>query len=279
MRRTLWDWFYFCSLRNDNPGVYAAGKLLARAQASDPLALYAFLQALGGRHRPAGQRMTASVVSIAQSQAKDDTPPLAQDELDHVLQCFRGLRARRPELAQTQILQHVDVELKRAKRVDDREQFYREVTAGATQLGQIAGAMNLAAPRGDADALMLLADRLDRLQTGRATMAFAAGGFYFAGAARSIGQGMSVCAAEGTCRCAAAARPSAARAATQTGTAIARRGPGRPGAPGRSTGCHQHADLVRRDRPFHQDQLAQAQRIPGRDRDFAAAHGIRALQA
>ena len=88
------------------------------------------------------------------------------------MECYRGLRARRPELAQAQILQYVDDELKRAKRVDDEEKFYRDAIAGATQLGQIAGAFNLAAARGDADALILLADRLDRLQTGRSTATF-----------------------------------------------------------------------------------------------------------
>ena len=87
------------------------------------------------------------------------------------MECYRGLRARRPELAQAQILQYVDDELKRAKRVDDEEKFYREAIAGATQLGQIAGVFSLAAARGDADALIMLADRLERLQTGRSTTA------------------------------------------------------------------------------------------------------------
>ena len=190
--RALWDWFYLCLMRNDNPGIYAAGRLLARSLATDPLALWAFLQSLGGRHRPVGQRIIVSAASSTDQ--KDDTPPLDQDELDHVMECYRGLRARRPELAQAQILQFVDVELKRAQRKGDEEKFYRDAIAGATQLGQIAGVFNLAAPRGDADALILLADRLDGLQNGRTTTGFVTAGFYFYGAARAIGQGMSVCA-------------------------------------------------------------------------------------
>ena len=179
-------------MRNDNPGAYAAGKTLSRSLATDPLALWACLQSLGGRQRPVGQRVVIPVSAAARQ--KDDTPPLDQRELDHVMECYRGLRARRPELAQAQILQYVDDELKRAKRVDDEEKFYREAVAGATQVGQIAGVLNLAAARGDADAMILLADRLDRLQSGTSIGAFATAGFYFYGTARSMGQGMSVCA-------------------------------------------------------------------------------------
>ena len=29
--RALWDWFYLCMMRNDNPGVYSAGKMLSSA--------------------------------------------------------------------------------------------------------------------------------------------------------------------------------------------------------------------------------------------------------
>ncbi len=31
-----WDWFYLCLLRSDNAGVFAAGKSLSRAAATDP---------------------------------------------------------------------------------------------------------------------------------------------------------------------------------------------------------------------------------------------------
>ena len=155
------------------------------------MALWAYLQSLGGRQRPVGQRIVVS--SISANVQTDDTPPLVKDELDHVMECYRGLRARRPELAQGQILQFVDDELKRAKRFDDEEKFYRDVIAGAAQLGQIGGAFNLAAARGDVNSLTLLSDRLDRLQAGRSTSAFSIAGFYFY-RQRSIGQGMSVCA-------------------------------------------------------------------------------------
>ena len=45
---------------------------------------------------------------------------------------------RRPELAQSDIIQNVSKELIRAKRLDEEERFYRESVAGATQVGQIS---------------------------------------------------------------------------------------------------------------------------------------------
>ena len=98
-----------------------------------------------------------------------------------MLACFRSLQARRPELAQAEILQYVDDELKRAKRGDEEERFYREVVAGATQIGQVAAALNMAARRGDVDGLVELAERYERLQAGRSTPGFTTGSFTFAG--------------------------------------------------------------------------------------------------
>ncbi len=83
---------------------------------------------------------------------KDDTPPLDKNELDHVLQCYRSLQARRPDLAAGFLLSIAE-ELKRAKSVDEAERFYREAIAGATQLAQIDGAFILAASRGDTECL------------------------------------------------------------------------------------------------------------------------------
>ncbi|MFI5456257.1 MAG: DUF1583 domain-containing protein [Isosphaerales bacterium] len=189
--RSLWDWFHLCLLRYDNAAAFEAGKILSRAAPTDPLALWAYLYSVGGRERGLGQR---NYVSQRGEQQKDNTPPLEPAELDHVLACYASLRTRRPELAQAQVLQHVSKELKRAKRVEEEERFYRDTVAGATQLAQIAGAFGLAAERGDALGLIQLADRFERLQSGRASQYYYTGTFYFAGPGPSIGQGMSVCA-------------------------------------------------------------------------------------
>ena len=76
---------------------------------------------------PIGQRTVITQIR----NVEDNVPPLDRAELDHVLACFRSLQARRPELAQAEILQYVDDELKRAKRGDEEDRFYREVVAGA----------------------------------------------------------------------------------------------------------------------------------------------------
>ena len=68
-------------------------------------------------------------------QPKDHTPPLDNDELEHVLACYQALRTRRPELAQAQILQNVADELRRAKQTDEGERFYRDAIAGADATG------------------------------------------------------------------------------------------------------------------------------------------------
>ncbi len=187
--RAVWDWYYSCLLRYDNVGAFAAGKLLSRSAPNDPLALWAYLNSAGGRDQAAGQRN--AVVIRPGEQPKDSTPPLEAAELDHVMMCFRSLKARRPELAQAQILQNVLKELKRARRADEEERLYRESIDGATQLGQIASAIGLAAEKGDVDGLLSLCDRYERLQGARGQQYYSAVSFYFQGPALSIGQCMT----------------------------------------------------------------------------------------
>ncbi len=190
--RDLWDWFYLCEMRYDNAGAFAAARALTRAAPTDPLALWAYLYATGGRHLGMGMRNYSN--ASRGSMQKDNTPPLDKDELEHVLACYRGLRTRRPELAQAQILQNVADELKRAKRPEEEERFYREAIASSAQLAQIAGAFTLAARRGDVDGLTQLLDRYERLQAGRTMSYYYTGSYYFGGPGPSISQGMSICA-------------------------------------------------------------------------------------
>ena len=107
------------------------------------------------------------------------------------MSCYQSLRVRRPELAEHVILLNVSEELKRAKRLDEEAVFYRETIAGSTRLGQIAGAFMLAAGRGDADGLIELAERYERLQTGRTSPIFTTGSFHFAGPGLAMCQGMN----------------------------------------------------------------------------------------
>ena len=149
----IWNWFYLCVMRDDNAGAFEAGRRLVEAAPGDPLALWAFLHAVGGQRNAAGPavfRLAAPATGRERRRRSDKA------EVDRVISCYRELRARRPELAQAEIIQNVSNELSWAKRLDDEERFYRETVEGATQIGQIAGALMLAAQRGDADGLIRL---------------------------------------------------------------------------------------------------------------------------
>ena len=225
--RALWDWYYLSLIRYDNTAVYEAGKGLAKVAPADPLALWAYLYAIGGRQTGLGQQY---YVYQGQDQ-RDTTPPLETDELENVLACYRSLKTRRPELVQAQILQHVFKELKRAKRVEQEEKLYREAIAGATQLAQIAGVFSLAAERGDVEGLLQLFDRFERLQTGRGTQYYNTGTFYFNGPGTALGTRHERSRrAKGIWRRPPDARPRTGRRPPQTGKAIAGRRKGRASA-------------------------------------------------
>ena len=281
--RALWDWFYLCVMRYDNAGAFAAGQAPEPRRAdrpAGPLGLSVFARAAGS-----SAWASAYYVTPAAHEPKDNTPPLDKDELDHVLACYRALRARRPELAQAQILQNVANELKRAKRVDEEERFYREAIAGATQLGQIAGAFSLAARAGRRrrpdPALRPLRAAPDR--AGR-TPYYYTGSFYFSGPGLSLSPGHErLRRPEGVRRRPQAARP---RAGRRCGAGIERQSPG-AAAPRTTrvlalTGQLQSPvpDLGRQDVT---DTCAIAFPLPNEylddDGDPGPAHGVRALQA
>jgi tetratricopeptide (TPR) repeat protein len=195
--RALWDWFYVCQVKYDNAGVYTAAKALVRAAPADPVAQWAYLYSLGARHLLPGREYAFRQLNpnIGQNIGQEGSiPALDKAELDEMLACYQSMRARRPELAQSLVMMHVADELRRAGRVDDEQRFYREAIDGSTQIGQVAGAIVLATRRGDADALILLADRYERLQTGRTATVYNTGLFTFASPAGAISQGMSICA-------------------------------------------------------------------------------------
>ncbi len=188
--QALWEWFYLCEMRFDNAGAYKAARDLTRATPTDPLALWAYLYTLGGRQLGLGSRY----YNYSGRDSLNNAPPLEKDELDHVMACYQALRARRPELAQAQVLQNVSDELKRAKRTADEERFYRDAVAQSQQFAQVAGAFTLAARRGDVEGLCQLLDRYERLQSGRKSSYYYTGSYYFAGPGPALSEGMSVCA-------------------------------------------------------------------------------------
>ena len=106
-------------------------------RADDPVAMWAYLHALGARNTPLGERYFGR----RRGRPEENVTSLEKSEVDRVISCYRELRARRPELAQAEIIQNVSNELKSAKRLEEENRFYQEVLDGAAQIGQIAGAL------------------------------------------------------------------------------------------------------------------------------------------
>ncbi len=186
--RAVWNLFYLCAVRDDHAGVLESARKLSEGAPHDPLAAWAFLYALGARNTPFGQRFVMRVL-----EPEESTTPLVGADLEHMLRCYKELRGRRPELAEGQIVVIVAKELRSAKREADEERFYREILGDARLIGQIAGAMDVAAERGDVEALIELSARYDRLQTGRSTTTYMTGSYGFS-PSRAFGQAMNVCA-------------------------------------------------------------------------------------
>jgi len=187
--RAHWDWYLICLVRNDFRGAYEASRDLSRAAPSDPTALWVYLSSLGSRQQGMGVRYYVA----PGSENNDGTPPLAAIELEHALSCYRALKARQPEMIKGAILNNLAVELKRAKRTEEDDRFYREAIEGAEQLPQVASVFGLAAQRGDVDGLIRLFDKYERLQAGKGgTTYILIGSFYFAGTADGMARGMSV---------------------------------------------------------------------------------------
>lgn len=157
----LWDWYWLDQIRFDYPDAYRTALELSKAAPSDPEASWAFLSATTNRRAASGQQY----YSRAGNENVDRTPPLPPEELEQLLTSYDDLRKRRPEMAQTTILQGVQTELKRAKREADADKLYREAVDTADRPEELTAALTLAGQRGDAEAIRTLSDKLERAQS------------------------------------------------------------------------------------------------------------------
>lgn len=193
--RALWDWYFFCVLRNEYSRAHEAALALSRAAPTDPFALWNYLNSLGTRVLQSGASYVRST-----GEESDSTPPLPAEELDHMMASLSAIRTRRPDLLQSSVISAVSTELKRAKRTEELERFYHEIVDQAEQSSQITAVISLAGQRGDLDAVVRLIDKLERLRSSSSTNyitgAFVSGGIYFPGTGQSISQAMSVAAGQ-----------------------------------------------------------------------------------
>lgn len=160
--RLAWDWFYLQIVR-DGSDVYEAAKDLATAAANDPGAQWAYLTNLSRRVNE-----DPNIARSAQGPGKEDTtPPLASGEIDSMLEGLQLLERRRPEWIDSNIVESVATELKRAKRTDAADALFKRTVDAANQLDDVANAMMLSADRGDVELTLRLFDKYERLLAGR----------------------------------------------------------------------------------------------------------------
>ncbi|MEO6810538.1 MAG: tetratricopeptide repeat protein, partial [Isosphaeraceae bacterium] len=124
------DWFFLQFVRQDERETYEAARALALANPADPSAQWIYLINLSGRNAPPSGTTVVTAVVTSPTNPKDDTPPLSEVEIGHVLTAFRTLQGQRPELA-IMVLDYVLAELKRAGRKEEETGLYREVINAA----------------------------------------------------------------------------------------------------------------------------------------------------
>ena len=155
--RALWDWFYACQLRFDNAALFEAARKLSRAATADPTRALGLSSCHGGQAASPGPGTLFHPAGQRSRPADRGSCPGRNSAAKHRARSYAGLlsiaQARRPDLAGAMVLINISDELKRAKRLDQEERFYREVVTGASQIGPVVGAFVLAARRGDAAGL------------------------------------------------------------------------------------------------------------------------------
>jgi tetratricopeptide (TPR) repeat protein len=162
--RPRWDFYYLQLVRSEGPAIFEAARDLARALPADPSAEYAYLSALPSRAFDASTRVARR---NGDEEEVDKTPPLAAEDLDRALTCYRDLRKKKPDLAPTTLMSSVTTELKRAKRDAEAEAFYKEAIAASEDLNAVDAAINLVAEKGSVDDLLALQEKSERLRAGK----------------------------------------------------------------------------------------------------------------
>ena len=153
-RRSLLDWFYLNLVKQDNPGTYAAAKLLS--QEGDAAGNYLALRYLPSR--------VPSTPSRSEN-AKDTTPPLPPEQIETMLQQFAELQQQKPEWISSYLFNIVTTELKRADMQAKADQLYAEAKKRVTNsnIDQMNLVMSLASERGDVETMLAIYKKLDHI--------------------------------------------------------------------------------------------------------------------
>lgn len=146
--RALWDAFAYHLVRNEPDRASETARQLARA--GDPQGRLVYLESLRWRRGPAG------AASVA---------PLGDDELDHVVACYRDAVQSGSGPVGPAIVENLLVELERAGRRDEADAVYAEAIRSAQNAGEALALTGLATARNDVEGLRILLDALERADT------------------------------------------------------------------------------------------------------------------
>ncbi len=158
--RALWDWYDLAAVRNQMRACYRAAFKIARAAPTDVVALWAYLYHLSNRENGMNPALLGN--AAPNGLLNDQAKPLARDELEFALACYKTLRTRRPEWVEIGILNNVVAELRRSKRDDERKAIVRDAVANANDPSSFSAILGSAASEGDVDVVLELIDRADR---------------------------------------------------------------------------------------------------------------------
>ncbi|MBS0202102.1 MAG: DUF1583 domain-containing protein [Planctomycetes bacterium] len=178
--RVTTDWFYLMSVRNDSKELYAIMKKLSFEPDAtlEIKANYLGYLSMRGTSQEPGEEMEVMSLDPDDTDPDDEEAmmqaqlarltPLDNDELEHVLKCYRDINAARSgdgidDLGEN-YLDLIVAELKRAGRTEDAAKLQADAIESARTAEQIAGVLSGVIARKDYPTASMLLDRLTALK-------------------------------------------------------------------------------------------------------------------
>lgn len=159
-RRSAIDWYYMVIIRNDTKEQYEILKKMSKQPDADIAIKSLYLTMLNGRNPNA-----RSAINEETGEQEMKIDPLDNDELEHVLACYKSLDDGTSMINYGQtFIEVVSAELKRAGRAEEAEKMYREAIEAAKSPMQIASVLSGTIQRGDYQTALKLLDRMAEMK-------------------------------------------------------------------------------------------------------------------
>ena len=164
--RLMVDAYYLASTRQDSAEQYKILKKLSHLPGVDAGIKSLYLTSLRGRGGP----QSVTVVNEETGENEIKLEPLDEDELKHVLACYKDVDEETAMFNYGQaMIEIVAAELKRAGRADEAQKMLTDAVENATSPLQIAAALSGAVQRQDFETTMKLLERLTKLSPDNST--------------------------------------------------------------------------------------------------------------